>query len=441
MTSGPVMSKLILFCVPLMLSSLLQLLFNAADLVVVGRYTGSEALAAVGATTALINIFVNLFIGISMGVNVTAARYFATKNAEGMQETVHTAILTALITGITMLFLGQLLSRWALGLMATPDDVIDLSVLYMRLYFLGMPFFMLYNYGAAILRAVGDTRRPLYYLLLAGCVNVVLNLLLVIVFHLGVAGVAVATVCSQCISCILVLRCLCTARTSYQLSFRKLRICPQQLKLMLQVGLPAGIQSTVINFSNALLQSSVNSFGADAMAGYTATNNLLGFLYVTVNSFTQGCMSFTSQNFGLKKFNRMTKVLIDCLILETVVGGSMGMLCYLLRPQLIGIYTSSRAVIDYGMQIGAITFPVYLLCGYMDCIPGALRGMGHSAIPMILSVIGTVGVRVFWIFVLFPQHRNCFFLFISYPVSWIVTIILQLICYIYVRKKYMKVFV
>ena len=284
MCNGSIMDKLISFSLPLMLSGILQLMFNAVDIVVVGRFSGSEALAAVGSTTALINVFTNLFIGISLGANVLAARFYAAGKDEEMSETVHTSILLALISGIIMAVLGVIFARICLELMDTPEDVIDLSTLYMRIYFLGMPFFMLYNYGAAILRAVGDTKRPLVFLIISGCANALLNLFFVIVCHLSVAGVGIGTVISQLISCILVLRCLYQTEGSYQLRFSKLSIKGEYLKQIFQVGLPAGIQSTVINFSNVLLQSSVNSFGSIAMAGYTAANNIFGFLYVSVNS-------------------------------------------------------------------------------------------------------------------------------------------------------------
>ena len=279
MCNGSIMDKLISFSLPLMLSGILQLMFNAVDIVVVGRFSGSEALAAVGSTTALINVFTNLFIGISLGANVLAARFYASGKDEEMSETVHTSILLALISGIIMAFLGVIFARICLELMDTPEDVIDLSALYMRIYFLGMPFFMLYNYGAAILRAVGDTKRPLVFLIISGCANALLNLFFVIICHLSVAGVGIGTVISQLISCILVLRCLYQTEGSYQLRFSSLSINMEYLKQIFQVGLPAGIQSTVINFSNVLLQSSVNSFGSIAMAGYTAANNIFGFLY------------------------------------------------------------------------------------------------------------------------------------------------------------------
>ncbi len=439
MCNGSIMDKLISFSLPLMLSSILQLMFNAVDIIVVGRFTGSQALAAVGSTTALINIFTNLFIGISMGVNVLTAGYYATKREKEMSEAVHTAVTLALISGIVMLFVGIGSAGWALRLMDTPENVINLSILYMRIYFLGMPFFMVYNYGAAVLRAIGDTKRPLIFLIFAGLANAALNLLLVIVFHLGVAGVAIGTVASQMISCVLVLRCLYKSEGSYQFRFSKMSIKTIYLKRIFQVGIPAGVQSVVINFSNALLQSSVNSFGATAMAGYTAANNILGFLYVSVNSITQACMSFTSQNYSVRKPKRMDRVLIDCMILTTSVSLILGGGAYLFGSEILRIYTADTDVIQCGLEILSITTVPYFLCGIMDLFPGALRGMGYSAVPMVLSVIGTVGTRIVWIYGFFPHHRSLYFLFISYPGSWVATILMQAICFWLVRKRCLRI--
>ena len=438
MCNGTIMDKLISFALPLMISGLLQLMFNAVDIIVVGRFTGSQALAAVGSTTALICTFTNLFIGVSLGANVLAARFYASGKTKEMSETVHTAILLALISGIAMSVIGILCARESLVLIATPDDIIGQAVLYLRIYFLGMPFFMLYNYGAAILRAVGDTKRPLMYLIAAGTANAVLDLVLVIIFKMGVAGVAIGTITSQFISCVLVIRCLCKTDAIYKLYISKLRIKKYYLIQILKVGLPAGIQSTVINFSNVLLQSSVNSFGEIAMAGYTAANNILGFLYVSVNSVTQACMSFTSQNYGVRKFKRMDKVLADCAILSIIVSVVIGGGSYLLGHQILGIYTKQEDVIQCGMEILSISTIPYFLCGLMDMIPGSMRGVGYSAVPMILSIIGTVGTRLVWIYGVFPEHRSLYVLFMSYPVSWGLTIVMQAICLVFVRRKIRK---
>lgn len=434
MCNGTIMDKLVSFSLPLMLSGILQLMFNAVDIIVVGQFTGSEALAAVGSTTALIAVFTNLFIGISLGANVLAARFYASGKNKEMSETVHTAIALAFVSGMIMAVVGLLFSRLALEIMGTPDNVIDQSTLYMRIYFLGMPFFMLYNYGAAILRAVGDTRRPLLFLVVAGVTNAVLNMILVIVFHLGVAGVAIATIISQLISCILVLRCLYMTDSSYQLRFSRLCMKKFYLVQIFQVGIPAGVQSTVINISNALLQSSVNSFGSTAMAGYTAANNILGFLYASVNAVTQACMSFTSQNYGVGKYKRMDRVLLDCGILSFVIALVLGCGSYMCGGEILKVYTEDPEVIRCGVEILSITTVPYFLCGIMDLFPGALRGMGHSGVPMILSIIGTVGTRIVWIFWIFPQHRSLYTLFISYPASWFITIVLQVVCFVFVRR-------
>lgn len=435
MCNGSIMDKLISFALPLMLSGILQLMFNAVDIVVVGRFSGSQSLAAVGSTTALINVFTNLFIGISLGTNVLAARFYGAGKTKEMSETVHTSIALALVSGVAMAVIGLIFSRWSLEVMGTPEDVIAQATLYMQIYFLGMPFFMVYNYGAAILRAVGDTKRPLFYLIISGVINAVLNMILVIFFHMAVEGVAIATVISQLISCILVLRCLYRSEGSYQLRFSKLTMKKAYLMQIFQVGVPAGIQSTVINFSNALLQSSVNSFGSVAMAGYTAANNILGFLYVSINAVTQACMSFTSQNYGVGKLKRMDKVLRDCAILSISIAVVLGGLAYCFGPQILTIYTSDPKVINCGMEILAYTSITYFLCGIMDLFPGALRGMGYSAVPMVLSVIGTVGTRIVWVFGIFPNHRSLSVLFVSYPVSWILTIVLQVVCFYFVRKR------
>ena len=434
MCNGSIMDKLISFALPLMLSGILQLMFNAVDIIVVGHFSSSQALAAVGSTTALINVFVNLFIGVSLGTNVLAARCYAAGKDKEMSEVVHTSILFALISGIVMAVIGVLLAKPALQLMQTPADVIDQSALYMRIYFLGMPFFMLYNYGAAVLRAVGDTKRPLMYLILSGIVNTLLNLFLVIVFRLAVAGVAISTIIAQCMSCILILNCLRKSESSYKLTFSGLNIKWVYLRQSFQVGIPAGIQSTVINFSNALLQSSVNSFGSTAMAGYTAANNILGFLYASVNAVTQACMSFTSQNFGVGKYKRVDLVLRDCMILTVGVSLVLGGGAYLFGNEVLRIYTNDSEVVRCGVEILSITTVPYFLCGIMDLFPGSLRGMGYSTVPMILSVVGTVGMRIFWIYRVFPFYRSLYVLFISYPASWTFTIIMQVICFICVRK-------
>ena len=435
MCSGPLFSKIVLFALPLMASGVLQLLFNAADIIVVGRFAGSQSMAAVGSNGGLINLMVNVFIGLSIGANVLVARYYGARDEKNLEETVHTAMVIAVVGGLLLIAVGELLTKPILILMGSPEDVLPLAVLYMKIYFCSMPFFMLYNYGAAVLRAVGDTKRPLLFLIISGAINAVLNLFLVIAFSMGVAGVAIATVISQVISGVLVLWCLFTTDSCYRLQISKLGIKGEYLLQIFQVGVPAGIQSVVINFSNVLLQSSVNSFGSIAMAGYTAANNIFGFLFVSVNSITQACMSFTSQNYGAGKKKRMDRVLIDCMILSVIVAVTLGGSANLFGPQLLHIYTTDADVIACGTEILLYTTLTYFLCGIMDLIPGALRGMGHSAVPMILSIIGTVGTRIFWIYGVFPTHRSLMVLFLSYPASWLATILLQAVCFYFVRKK------
>ncbi len=435
MLSGSLMPKLISFSVPLMLSTALQLLFNAVDLIVVGRFAGDDCLAAVGSTTSLINLFVNIFVGTSLGVNVVAARLFAEGNYKKMSEAVHTAITAAAIAGFSMMIIGRIFARSVLTLMGTPEGVINLSVRYMRIYFLGAPVFMIYNFGAAVLRAVGDTKRPMIFLIISGALNAVLNIFFVTVFKLNVAGVAIATVISQAVSCTLVIITLKKSPEEYRLYFSKLRIKADILKKILSIGFPAGIQTAAINFSNVLLQSSVNTFGEFAMAGYTAANNLIGFIYAAANAITQGCMTFTSQNVGAGKYDRVRRVLKDCLILETLFCFVIGATAFIFAPKLLGIYSKSETVIFYGMEVLKYTTLTYFICGYMDCFPGALRGLGHSAVPMIISIIGTVGMRILWIYGVFPHHREIDFLFVSYPVSWTVTCLMQIICYAVIKRK------
>ena len=435
MIHGPLMPKLITFFIPLMCSGILQLLFNAVDLVVVGRFAGSNALAAVGATTSLIGMISNLFIGIAIGANVVAARYIAQGDDEEVFETVHTSIFIAAIMGFIMLLIGLVFTPIGLRLMDTPEDVIDQSILYMRIYFCGMPFFIVYNYSAAILRAAGDTRRPLHYLIIAGVINAALNLVLVIVFHLDVAGVALATIFSQMISCVLVLRCLIKSRENYHLNPKRLHINTRILKKIFAIGVPAAIQSVVINFSNVLLQSSVNSFGAISMAGYTAANNLFGFMFASIDSIAQACMSFTSQNYAVYDFKRVRRTLYDCLILDFVVSMALGALIYGFGPQILSIYNSDAGVIAAGMEVLKYTTLTYFICGFMNCLPGSMRGLGYSSVPMVLSVIGTVGVRIIWIFIFFPANRNIDFLFISYPASWLITFLMQAICLLLVFRR------
>jgi len=435
MCSGPILSKILAFALPLMLSGILQLLFNAADIVVVGRFAGSEALAAVGSTSSLINLIINMFIGLSIGANVVAARSYGARDAEAVSETVHTAVFSALVGGVILIFAGILLARPMLTLMGTPDDVIDQSALYMQIYFIGMPAFMLYNFGAAILRAIGDTKRPLYFLTLAGVVNVVFNLIFVIVFKMGVAGVALATIISQIISAALITLCLIKTEGPCHLDIKQLKFHKKSLMEMLRIGLPAGLQGTIFNISNVLIQSSVNSFGSLVMAGNTAASNIEGFVYTAMNAVYQTSLSFTSQNMGAKEFKRVDKVLVQCLLVVAVVGIVLGNGAYLFGSQLLEIYSSSPEVIQYGLVRLSLVSATYFLCGLMDVFVGSIRGLGYSIMPMLVSLTGACLFRVIWIFTIFQVERTLFCLYISYPISWVLTTSIHAVCYLLVRKK------
>ena len=435
MTNGPLLGKIVRFAIPLALSGILQLLFNAADIIVAGRFAGSQALAAVGSTSALINLIVNLFIGLSIGVNVLVARYYGAGQRKDLHETVHTAVLISVLSGLVLIVVGVALSKPLLQVMGTPSDVIDQAVLYMRIYFVGMPVMMLYNFGAAILRAVGDTQRPLYFLLLAGVVNVFLNLFFVIVVHMGVAGVAIATVISQCISAGLVLQCLVRSDTIYRVELKQLRIYKDKLLQMTKIGVPAGIQGATFSISNVLIQSSINSFGSLAMAGSTAASNIEGFVFTAMDSFTQASLSFTGQNYGAKKFHRITKVLWYNIFLVIVVGLVLGIGAYLAGRPLLGIYSTDPEVIDYGMERMLIVCTPYFTCGIMNVLVGAMRGLGSSLTPMVVSIFGVCVLRVIWIYTVFAAAPSMLMLFVSYPVTWVVTALVEAVCFYFIRKR------
>ncbi len=435
MCNGPLFSKIVVFAIPLMLSGILQLLFNAADIVVVGRFAGSQSLAAVGSTSSLINLLVNLFIGLSIGANVLVARYFGAKMERDLEETVHTSMVLAALGGVVLAVIGICLAAPLLELMGTPDDVLPLSVLYMRIFFVGMPATLIYNFGGAILRAVGDTRRPLYFLLLAGVINVLLNLFFVIALHMGVAGVALATALSQCVSAFLIVRCLMETDGPYRLKRECLRITSRKVRAIAKIGLPAGLQGMVFSISNVLIQSSVNSFGSVVMAGNTAAANIEGFVYTAMNSLYQTALSFTGQNYGVGNWKRITKILLYCLGLVTVVGLLFGGGAVLAGHQLLSIYSSDPQVIEYGLLRLSIVCAPYFLCGLMDVMVGGLRGLGYSVVPMIVSLTGACALRVLWIYTVFAIDRELQILYLSYPVTWTITFLAHLTCYILIRRK------
>jgi len=438
MCNGPILSKVLIYAFPLMLSGILQLLFNAADVIVVGRFAGSQSLAAVGSTSALINLLVNVFIGLSVGVNVLVAQYYGAKKEEDVNETVHTAVTISLVSGVFLVFVGFLLSRPLLELMGTPTDVIEKSTIYMKFYFAGMPVIMLYNFGSAVLRAVGDTRRPLYYLTIAGVVNVLLNVFFVTQLHMDVAGVALATVLAQVISAGLVVRALMQSDGCLKLELKKLRIEKSKLKRIVRVGLPAGMQGAIFSISNVLIQSSVNSFGSIAMAGNTTAQNIEGFIYTAMNAVYQTNLSFTSQNYGGRKFSRINRITLTCVGVVTVVGLALGLACYGAGEFLVGIYSSDPEVIKYGLTRLSVFGTTYFICGIMDTMVGAIRGLGYSILPMCVSLTGACAFRIVWIYTIFQWNRTLMTLYLSYPASWIVTAIAHVICFIVIRKKLPK---
>lgn len=439
MCSGPLLGKLLRFSVPLMLSGILQLLFNAADIVVVGQFDSSDAMAAVGSTSSLNNLIVNMFLGLSAGGSVVVAQYFGMKSRQDVEETVHTAILLGFISGLVLVAAGMFLAEPMLVLMGTTADVIDQSVLYMRIVFAGMPAMMVYDFGAGILRAVGDTRRPLVYLFCGGVVNVAFNLFFVIVCHLGVAGVAIGTVMSQCIAAFLTVRCLMKTDDCYGIRLRELRIVKHKLLRILRVGVPTGIQGAMFSISNVVIQSSINSFDSSIIvAGNTASGNIEGFVYTAMNAFYQASLTFTSQNVGAHQTRRILPVLGWSLLCVTVVGVATGVLAVLFGSQLLGIYSPDEEVIAYGLERLRLICLTYFLCGTMDVVTGSIRGLGPSVTPAVISLLGVCGLRIVWIYTVFAVHRSLMVLYLSYPVSWLITLVVNIICFAVFFKRWKK---
>ncbi len=437
MCSGSILKKMLMFTLPLMLSSILQLLFNAADIVVVGRFAGDNSLAAVGSTTALINLLTNLFVGLSIGANVTAARNYGGKREDALSRTVHTAVTISIISGVILTVIGVVGTKEMLRLMSTPDEIIDLAADYLRIYFAGITATTIYNFGSALLRAIGDTKRPLYYLLAAGAVNVVLNLLFVIVFKMDVSGVALATIISESLSAFLVIRCLMRETGAIKLELKKLRVHKAELISIIRIGLPAGFQGIVFALSNVVIQSSVNLFGNIVVAGNSAAANIEGFVYMAMNSFYQATLSFMSQNFGAGEYKRLNKILACGELCVVVVGLVLGNAAVLFGNQLLSIYSDSPEVIAAGMVRLHYISKVYFLCGIMDVLVGALRGIGYSVLPMIVSLLGACGLRLLWIATVFriPQFHKVEVVYLSYAITWIITAGVHFLCYVIVRKK------
>ena len=437
MSQGSLFKSIIRFTVPLMLANVLQLLYNAADLIVVGRWAGNDAMASVGATGALTNLLINVFIGLSLGAGVIVSQRYGAQDNQGVYRAVHTAMLVGLIAGLFSVVLGQIFSKPLLVLMETPEgSVLDGAVLYMKIIFLGTPAAIIYNFGAAILRAVGDTKRPLYILALSGIVNVILNLILVIVFHMGVAGVAIATIASNYLSMIMVLYALVKAEGVYKLYIKELKAYKEELKGIIKIGLPAGLQGSVFSLSNTVIQSAVNSFGPAAVAGAAASASLEGFVYTAMNSFYQATITAVSQNYGAKNEKRINKAILISTLSVMVVGMTLGGFSVLFSKQLLGIYIKDSAeALEFGIKRMLITGLPYFMCGIMEVLTGALRGMGYSTITAVNSLIGACGFRLLWVFTVLPLNRIPEMLFLCWPISWLVVILFHTISFLVVRKK------
>lgn len=440
MCQGSIPGKMIKFALPLMLSSMLQLLFNAADIVVVGKFGSEHSVAAVGSNAALINLLTNIFIGLSIGANVLVAKFYGAKHEEELQETVHTAVLMSIISGIILTGVGVIWARQFLIWMRTPPEYLELATKYLKVYFLGMPAMMVYNFGSAILRATGDTKRPLYFLMAAGVINVGLNLLLVIAFNLDVVGVGAATVASQTVSALLIIICMVKNKGMVKLQIRRLHIYKTKLISILKIGLPAGIQGSIFSLSNVVIQSSVNIFGPVIVKGNSIAANLEGFVYFSMNAFHHATLSFTSQNIGGKKYSRLPKILISGLACAVVFGLTVGYTVILNGKFLLGIYTDDAAAVNAAMTRLWIISGTYILCGIMDVMVGAIRGMGYTIMPTIVSLIGACALRLLWLATVFkiPKYHTIKTVYMSYPITWLVTIMAHVVCYFVIMKKYKK---
>ncbi|MBQ0111389.1 MAG: MATE family efflux transporter [Oscillospiraceae bacterium] len=445
MTDGPITKNVILYSLPIMATNILQLVYNMADIVVVARYAGGTAMAAVGSNGSLINLIVNVFVGLSVGANIMVSNGYGAKDKQGVSQSVHTAILTALISGVAVTVIGLFVARPALELMGSPYDVIDQATVYLKIYFLGMPAMMVVNFGSAILRGVGDSKSPLIIISASGILNIVLNLVFVIVFHLDVAGVAIATTVSQVASAVWILILLCRSNDCYKLSLKKLRIHKRKFLLMMRLGIPAGIQGSCFSLSNIIIQSSINSFGSAVVAGSAASAQIEGIIYNGMNSVYHACLSFTAQNLGAEKPERIRKVFLSCIVTVTAIAFSMCGIIYVFRNQLLGLFTAAsgtattipaQSILHYGNQRLMVFIVSYFLMGILDVITGANRGLGVSVYPMIVSLLGVCGLRLLWIFTVFENvWRDPLCIYLSYPISWVITIAAQFIGYMIFSRK------
>ncbi len=435
MLEGPLLGPIFLFAMPLFITSVLQLAFNAVDIIVVGKFTGHHALAAVGATGPVINLLVTMFMGISLGASVIMGKNVGARDFKNAQDTLHTAIGISILGGILVLFAGIFTAMPLLRLMQTPPEVIELAGEYLKIYYIGMPGFMVYNFGSALLRAIGDSRRPMYFLTISGIFNVICNLIFVIVFKMGVAGVAIATSISQYIAAALTVASLLKADGYMKLSFDKIRISKDKALGMMKIGLPAGFQGALFSISNILIQSGINSFGSVVMAGNTAAGNLEGFVYMGMNAVYQTSLSFTSQNMGAKQYDRVKKIFWTCVRVVIVVGLVLGVGAWIFGDKLLRLYTDEPEVIKYGVERLGVVSATYFLCGIMDTMVGGLRGMGYSITPMIIGLTAVCILRMIWIATIFQSIHTPVVLYLSYPLSWTVAAIGNYVNYLYAMKK------
>ncbi len=438
MTKGPFLKKILRFSLPLVLTGLLQMIYNMADVIVVGRFAGGTALAAVGATGSLVHLILNIFLGLSMGSGVMTAKYIGAKDEDSVKRCVHSAMLLSILSGVFVAIFGFLFSEQLLVLMDSPEDVLPLSTLYLKIFFLGAPAGMVFNFGASIVRATGDTKKPLIILSLSGILNIVLNLILVIYFHMSVAGVAIATITAQYVSATVITVVLLNMKNACKLDLKKLRLYKEEVKRILYVGIPAGIQNSLFSVSNVIIQTTVNSFGSVAMAGIAAGSNVENLIYTCTNAVSQTTMTFSSQNFGAKKYENFNKIYSRCILLTIAIAGSMGALGVIFKDFFVGIFSTDPAVIAIGAERLTLILPFYFLCSLMDVGAGQLRGMGKSFLPMIISLLGGCGLRLLWVFAFFPKNPTLIYLYYAYPISWSITAAVLFICYFLVRKQILK---
>ncbi len=440
MTQGPIFFKLLRFSIPLIMSSILQLLFNAADIIVVGRYAGDNSMAAVGSTSSFVNLLVNFFLGLSVGCNVVAASFYGADKKEDVNRTVHTAILLSVFSGLILTLAGVFLSRNIMILMGAPEEVLPLACLYLRVFFGGVTATVIYNFGAALLRSKGDTKRPLYILLVAGVINVILNLIFVVFLGMDVAGVAFATVLSQCFSAVCVISILCREEDSFRLNFRKLKIHADIFIRVLKIGVPAGLQGIIFSFSNILIQSSVNAYGSVFVAGNSACQSVEGFIYTSMNGFAQGTLTFVSQNRGAHRFDRIKKVAGTAAACVFVIGAVLGFSAIIFGRKIFGIYTSETAVIDVALSRIMVIGSTYYLCGMMDTMANSLRGLGYSMSPMLVTLFGACGLRIVYLGTFYQMQKFHFYqsIFVSYPLSWGITFLSLLILFMVIFGKIKK---